>query len=199
MSAHADRVDGLPVELEGGRSTGWWGMGLFITTEIAIFGSALASYFYLRSQAPTWPPAGIEEPDILYGSILTVVLLSSSIPIWFAERSIRHGRTVGLRAGFAVALVLALIFLAMQAFEWHASTFTQRDGAYGSLWFTITGLHGAHVIGAVLIVGLLLVRAFRGHFDEDHHLAVSVAAWYWHFVDVVWVLIFVSLYLSPHL
>ena len=198
MSVRAQRVEGLPTELEGGRSTGWWGMGLFITTELAIFGSALASYFYLRTQAPTWPPAGVEEPDILYGSILTVILLSSSIPIWLAERSIRRGNTRGLRLGFAVALVLALIFLGMQAFEWHVSDFTQRDGAYGSLWYTITGLHGAHVIGAVLIVGLLLVRSFRGHFDEEHHLAVSVGALYWHFVDVVWIFIFMSLYLSPH-
>jgi heme/copper-type cytochrome/quinol oxidase subunit 3 len=199
VNARSEQVEGLPLELEGRRSTGWWGMVLFIITELALFGSALASYFYLRTTAPLWPPAGIEQPDIAYGLALTVILLSSSLPIWLGERAIRRGRRGQMQAWFGLALLLALVFLGMQAHEYATSSFGHTDGAYGALWYTITGLHGFHLIGAVLIMGAITVRAFFGHFDRDHHLAVSVGALYWHFVDVVWIAIFLSLYLSPHL
>ena len=193
------RVEGLPTEVEGARSTGWWGMVMFIITELALFGSALASYFYLRFQAPQWPPHGIEEPDLFWGSIATVLLLSSSLPVWLGERSIRRGQVRRMQVWIAVAMVLAIAFLAIQAHEYLSASFDWRTAAYGSLFFTITSLHGLHVIGGLLVLGFLELRAARGTLDAEHHLAVSTGALYWHFVDVVWIAIFSSLYLSTRL
>jgi heme/copper-type cytochrome/quinol oxidase subunit 3 len=189
------RIEHLPVEVEGSRATGWWGMVLFVVTELALFGSALASYFYLRFQSPTWPPPGIEKPDLFWGSIATVLLLSSSIPVYLGERSIERGNLRGLQIGLAVAIALAIAFLAIQAHEYASATFSWRDDAYGSLFFTITGLHGLHVIGGILVLAFLELRAARRTVDAEHHLAVTTGALYWHFVDVVWIVIFPVVYL----
>jgi heme/copper-type cytochrome/quinol oxidase subunit 3 len=174
-------------------------MVLFILAELALFGSALAGYFFLRFHSPEWPPPGIEEPDLMLGGLATVLLLSSSVPMLWAERSIGRGRVGAMRIGIAISILLALAFLSIQAKEYVDATFTYRDSAYGSLFFTITGLHGLHVIAGILIACYLEARSAAGHFDAEHHLAVQTGALYWHFVDVVWIAIFVSLYLSPRI
>lgn len=187
------------VEVRGARATGWWGMVLFIVAELALFGSALAGYFFLRFHAPAWPPPGVEEPDLMLGSLATVLLLGSSVPMLWAERSIRRGRGTQMRIGIALAVVLALGFLSIQAWEYADATFTYRDSAYGSLFFTITSLHALHLVVGIMIALILEARSFAGHFDADRHLAVQTGALYWHFVDLVWIAIFVSLYLSPRI
>lgn len=187
------------VEVRGARATGWWGMVLFIVAELALFGSALAGYFFLRFHSPEWPPAGIEEPDLMLGGVATVLLLGSSVPMMWAERSIARGQVARMRIGVAIAIVLAIAFLSIQAWEYADATFTFRDSAYGSLFFTITSLHGLHVIAGILIASFLEARSAAGHFDADHHLAVQTGALYWHFVDLVWIAIFVSLYISPRI
>jgi len=187
------------VEVRGARATGWWGMVLFIVAELALFGSALAGYFFLRFHAPEWPPPGVEEPDLMLGGLATVLLLASSLPMVWAEHSIRRGRVTQLRIGIAIAVVLAIGFLSIQAWEYADATFTYRDSAYGSLFFTITSLHALHLIVGILIALVLEARSLAGHFDDEHHLAVQTGALYWHFVDLVWIAIFVSLYLSPRI
>jgi heme/copper-type cytochrome/quinol oxidase subunit 3 len=193
MSAQA-----LPTNVRGARSTGWWGMALFIVAELALFGSALAAYFYLRFRSPAWPPAGIEKPDLTLGWIATALLVASSLPMIWAERGIARGSAWQLRAGIAVAMAMATAFLSIQGYEYATAEFGFRTSSYGSLFFTITALHGLHVIGALLIAAYLQARSLAGHFDEDHHLAVQTGALYWHFVDIVWIAIFASLYLSVH-
>ena len=189
----------LPTDVGGARATGWWGMAMFIVAELALFGSALAAYFFLRFQTPTWPPAGIEKPDLVLGGVATALLLSSSLPMLWAERGIARGQVWRLRLGIGVAMVLAIAFLSIQGYEYATAEFGYRTAAYGSLFFTITGLHGLHVIGGLLIASYLEARSFAGHFDEQRHLAVQTGALYWHFVDLVWIAIFVSLYVSPHI
>jgi heme/copper-type cytochrome/quinol oxidase subunit 3 len=127
-------------------SVGALGMILLIATEAALFGALLSAYFYLRVGAEPWPPAGIEPPEKLLVSIGTVLLLSSSIPLARAQSAIARGDRGRSHAYLAVAWVMGAGFLGIQAHEYLTSTFRPDTGAYGSLFFTITGAHGAHLL-----------------------------------------------------
>jgi heme/copper-type cytochrome/quinol oxidase subunit 3 len=118
--------------------------------------------------------------------------------MWWADRAIARGDVRRLRIGLAVAFVLAAAFLGIQVFEYASSEFSWSTNAYGSLFFTVTGFHGLHVLLALLLNAALQVRAAFGDFDERRHGAVETVALYWHFVDVVWILIFLSLYVGPY-
>ena len=189
----------LPHELSGPRSPGWWGVMMVIFTEAMLFGALLASYFYLRFHAPDWPLGGIDPPELLIASINTALLLSSSVAMWWAERSIGRGKVGGLRLGLALSFILGAVFLGLQMFEYSRTPFTPQVNAYTSLFFTITGLHGAHVLAGLIIMAVVQVRAWLGHFSERRYLGVQATALYWHFVDVVWLFVFTSLYLSVRL
>jgi cytochrome c oxidase subunit III len=188
------REDRLPTTAAGARSTAWWGMVWFIAAELALFGTFLASYFYLRFQASSWPPGEVEDPDLVIAAIMTALLLSSSVPMWFAERGIKRGDVGALRLGLALSMALGLAFLGVATYEFATATFSWRTDAYGSLFLFITGFHAAHVVGGLLMNGFVQARAGRGHFDGEHHAAVEVTALYWHFVDAVWIALYVALY-----
>jgi heme/copper-type cytochrome/quinol oxidase subunit 3 len=132
---------------------------------------------------------------------MTALLLPSSVPVMWAERGIRKGQRWRLRAGLTITLVLGLGFLAMQAWEYSEDLkkHTLTTDAYSSLFYTITGFHGFHVAVGLLMVGWLLAASLRGSFGYRRHERVRLTAIYWHFVDLVWVAIFLSLYLSPRL
>jgi heme/copper-type cytochrome/quinol oxidase subunit 3 len=182
----------------GSQSTSWWGMVMLIVTEATLFGALISAYFYLRFNAPAWPLGGIERPELILPGIGTVILLSSSIPMYLAERGIRAGKVGRLRLGLAISLVLGAIFLGIQAAEYLRSDFRPWTNAYGSLFYTITAFHGLHVLGALLLNAGVQVLAWRGHFNARQHAGVQNVALYWHFVDAVWIVIFASLYLSPY-
>jgi len=186
-------------ELSGSRSAGWWAMLILILNEAVLFGSLIASYFYIRINSPDWPQANIPRPELLLPIVMTVILVSSSFFMQWAESSIKHGNVRRMRLALLIAMLLAVIFLLMQVYEYSASEFTPQSAAFGSLFFGITGLHGAHVLSAVLMNLFLQARAGLGHFSERRHLAVENTVLYWHFVDLVWLVVFSSLYLSPHL
>ncbi len=192
-------IGGLPTELSGGRSPAWWGMWTLILTELMLFTALLLSYFYIRSGYSDWPPIGIKRPEMLFSTIATVILLGSSIPMAWADSSIRRGNVGSLKLGLALAMMLGAIFIGLQIFELTRLDFTPRTNAYGSLFVTITSVHTAHLLVGILMSGYLLVRAFLGHFNARRHLAVQNVALYWHFVDVVWIAIFTSLHISPHI
>jgi len=198
MSVRAIAPDALPVYVSGDRATGWWGMVLFVATEATIFGCLLASYFYLRVSAPAWPPDGIKFPELTLPIPMTVLLVGSSLPMWWAESGIHQGKRGRLRLGLAVAFVLAAAFLIMQAIEYRNKDFAISTNAYGSLFYLITGLHGMHVLAALVMNAVVQVRAWLRHFDARRNLAVQNLALYWHFVDAVWIFIFLSLYISPY-
>jgi heme/copper-type cytochrome/quinol oxidase subunit 3 len=177
-------------------------MLLLIATEATIFALLLVSYFYdqIESTGP-WPPDGIPEPKLLVPAVMTALLMASSVPTYLADASIRRGEVDRLRLYLASTLLLGAAFLALQAWEYSdkLDLFRPQTNAYGSFFYTITGLHGAHVIVGLLLLGWVLVWAFRGRYGADRHLAVEISSLYWHFVHVVWLFVFLSLYLSPRL
>jgi len=188
----------LPSDLAGPRSTGWWGMILLIANEAALFGALLTGYFYLRFSAPAWPLGGLEPPSLLLPAINTVLLVSSSLVFAWGEHGLTHGHGGRLRLGLAIAFALGAAFLAIQLFEYSRETFTPQTNAYASLFYAITGLHGLHVLAGLIMLGVIQVRAWLGHFNPQHYLGVQAASMYWHFVDVVWLFVFTIVYLSPH-
>jgi heme/copper-type cytochrome/quinol oxidase subunit 3 len=193
----------LPIVATGPDSFGWWGMWGIIATEAMLFGSLLASYFYLRFRAgAAWPPGGIHKPELVLPLIMSAILWSSSIPVHIADRAIRRGNHGLLRFGLLAGFLLGATFLGMQVLVEYPKTLTEfhpTTNAYGSLFFTITGFHGFHVVVGLLISLWTQMRAWQGAFDEHRHVTVQNFAMYWHFVDVVWVLVLLTVYVSPHL
>jgi len=188
----------LPVAPTGRLASGWYGMVFLIATEGALFVYLLFSYFYLASQTPgVWPPSG--APDLLVASVNTAVLLTSSVAAWFGQKGIERGSSGKLIGGLVTALVLGGIFVGVQVHEWLGKSFTPATNAYGSLFFTITGLHIAHVVVGLLILVFLTGWAAMGRFTAARHVHVTVGILYWHFVDVVWLVVFTSLFLTPRL
>lgn len=174
---------------------GWWGMLLLVFTEAMLFAFLLASYFYAKSQSPGWPPE--PPPELRLPMLNTGILLASSGTMWWAERAIGAGRTGWLRAGLLATVALGAVFLTIQGIEYAHAHFGPATHAYGSLFFVITGFHGSHVAVGLAMILFTVARAWLGHFSADRHLGVRVTAFYWHFVDVVWLFVFTSLYLSP--
>ena len=183
------------------RESGWWGMLLFIAAEATIFGVLFATYFYLRfKNAPVWPPGGIEKPTLGLPLLMSAFLLSSSIPMHFAELGVKRGKDKWLKIGLALSFILGAAFLVvMLGLEYpeKLKEFTAQTNVYGSLFFLITGLHGTHVFVGLVMNGWTQVKTYSGRFDERHHLTVLNVAAYWHFVDAIWIFVFLTLYLSP--
>ncbi len=196
-------VGDLPQHVEGPRAFGWWGMVWLIATEATLFASLIASYFYLRFRSgPEWPPGGIEAPEIGLPLVMSAILLSSSLPVHLAESAIRKGNQRGLCMGLAAGFVLGAVFLGITVgIEWPEKLheFSPRTNVYGSLYFTLTGFHASHVLVGLGISAWTQIRAWAGIFDSSRHLTVQNFVMYWHFVDVVWVFVFVTIYLSPNL
>ncbi|MGH7657278.1 MAG: cytochrome c oxidase subunit 3 [Gemmatimonadales bacterium] len=179
-------------------STGAWGMAMFIATEAALFAMLLFSYFYLAAvNGSEWLPES--APSATLALVNTAILLLSSGSMWWAELGVRRGSNVQLRAGLLITLLLGLIFLSIQGVEYGHAGFTPSSHAYGSMFFTVTGLHGVHVAVGLLMNLFVQARAWRGDFTAASHQHVTGAAWYWHFVDAVWLAVFTTLYLSPRL
>jgi len=148
-----------------------------------------------------WPPA-ITEDARFQGTfdpwdlplVNTLILLTSGTTVTWAHYALQEGNRRGLIWGLALTVVLGLVFSALQAYEYMHAAFTFSGHIYGSTFFMATGFHGFHVIIGTLFLAVVLARALLGHFTEKHHFGFEAAAWYWHFVDVVWLFLFVSIY-----
>jgi len=192
MSAQAPtrRQGGFPIPLVG--------MLLFISSEVMFFGGLFATYFSARASfAGAWgPPPGAPELEILPVPLpITLILLSSSLTMHWAVRAIGRGDSGRLRLWLVVTLGLGLVFLAGQVYDYTTLGFGISDGVYGTVFYTLTGFHGAHVFGGVVGLSILTARAGQGQFSARNHVAVEAVSYYWHFVDVVWVALFTTLYL----
>lgn len=189
----------LPPPPTSSADVGFWGMALFVATEGTMFAVLIGSYLFLGTANPGWPPPGIERPKLVLAPIMTIVLLSSSATMFWAERGIKRGDRTRLSLGLAITIVLGLIFLAIQGVEYadKLSKVLPNAHAYAASFYTITSFHALHVITGLLLLSYTLVRSLLGHFDGQQHLAVKNAGLYWHFVDAVWIVIFTTLYLSP--
>lgn len=184
--------------VEGGRPSGMsmplLGMVLFIASEVMFFGGLFGAYFNIRADASQWPPAGLEKLNWHLPAVFTGVLILSSFTLHLALHAIRRGNTRALIKWTAITLLLGVIFLTGQLYDYSTLRFTIRDGVYGSTFYTLTGFHGAHVFAGLCYLFIVLVRGSTGQFSKFSHAAVEGASLYWHFVDVVWVVLFLILY-----
>jgi cytochrome c oxidase subunit 3 len=184
-------------EEERGMSRGMAGMVLFIASEVMLFGGLFAAYFFVRNQADVWPPEGVHEVSAGLGAVLTAILIASGV--------IGHMGVVGAKKGnnslfllcMGAAIILGTVFIAGQAYEWFElmhEGLTAESGVYGSTFYVLTGFHGAHVIAGLLMLIVVFVRAYWRDFTPARHVFADAAMLYWHFVDFVWVILFVILY-----
>jgi cytochrome c oxidase subunit 3 len=188
----------LPVGPYERKGAGWWGVLCLIATEAALFAYLLFSYYFYDFQLPhSWRPP--EPPKLLLSAPDTGVLLASSVAVWLGERALKRGSRAGAMAGVLVGIVLGATFIVVQLFEWKSKSYTPQSSVYGSLYFTLTTFHLAHVLLGLLALLFLLLWIGLGYFDRERHAAVSNVGVYWHFVDAVWLLIFFTFYLSPYL
>jgi heme/copper-type cytochrome/quinol oxidase subunit 3 len=192
IALHGDERTG------GHANVAWWGMLLFLLNEATLFASLIASYFFLATANASWPPAGVEKPTLLLPLIMTAALLSSSGALVYGERGLQAGNRRRYHIGVGVTIVLGLVFLALQTKEYadKLQKLTPSQGSYGSMFYTITGLHGAHVMFGLMFLGWALAREVKGTATATS-AGLRNASLYWHFVDGVWLVILTSLYLSP--
>jgi cytochrome c oxidase subunit 3 len=202
MTAHA------PVQHREQLSKGMLGFILFLASEVMFFGGLFAAYFIARADAPEWPPESFLTPEQIASGvhlelelgipiIATIILVSSSFVIQWGVVAIKKGNRTGLIWSLFLTLVMGLTFLTLQLYDYAQLPFGAGDTIYGTTFFTLTGFHGAHVTGGALFIFVVLMRSLGGQFDARNHEAVEACSMYWHFVDVVWIALFVILYAIP--
>nr|WFP43284.1 cytochrome c oxidase subunit III [Hemigyrus spinosus spinosus] len=177
-----------------------WGMILFIISEIFFFISFFWAFFH-SSLSPSielgtiWPPSGIQPFNPLQIPLLnTAILLSSGISMTWAHHSLMEGNSTQTTQGLLITIMLGIYFSILQAYEYMEASFTIADATYGSTFFMATGFHGLHVIIGTSFLFICFTRHFLHHFSPNHHFGFEAAAWYWHFVDVVWLFLYISIY-----
>jgi cytochrome c oxidase subunit 3 len=174
------------------------GVILFVASECVFFAALFGAYFTVRSIAGNdWPPAGISEGLHAWPlpAIATTFLVLSSVTMQFAIWAIRRGDRPTMLRFLKITLVLGIVFLGMQAYDYSTLGFSISDTVYGTTFFTMTGFHGAHVAGGVVFIYLMLARGWSGQLTREDHTGLEAAAIYWHFVDIVWIGLFCTLYL----
>ncbi len=171
------------------------GMLLFIISEIMVFGAFFTAYFFIRVvQGDAWPATGTELPKLVAG-VNTAILLSSSLTMHWTLVSAKTNNRFGMKAGIATTLLLGMSFLFIQINEYVHIGFAPSDTAQGTIFYGLTGLHGAHVFIGLTLLAMVTVRVFRGHFTPEEHLGIEVPGIYWHFVDVMRVVVYTTVYI----
>lgn len=171
------------------------GMLLFIISEVMVFGAFFTAYFFIRIVTDNpWPAEGMHLPVAVAG-VNTAILVSSSFTLHWAETSIKNGNRAGLRAGILATFLLGATFLFIQINEYVHVGFAAHDSAQASVFYGLTGLHGAHVAVGLTLLAIVTIRAFRGHFSPESHRGVEVPGIYWHFVDIMWIVVYTTVYI----
>ncbi len=185
-----------------------YGMILFIASEIMFFVAWFWAFFdaslfaneaiqqaRVQYTGGVWPPKGTEVFDAWHLPLLnTLILLTSGTTITWAHHALLHGDREGLKKGLILTIVLGMVFSGVQAYEYMVAPFAFKNSLYGATFFMSTGFHGFHVLVGTIFLMVCLIRVYMGHFTPKQHLGFEFAAWYWHFVDVVWLFLFVSIY-----
>ena len=197
MSASTVRIE--PVPRARGYSTAWWGMVVLITTEAMVFIALLSAYFFVRAGAPVWPPPGIAPPELHRSVVFSIVLMASSIPIFWMEHALFRGHMRQVVVTLAIAFLMGAAFLGNTAYDFLHMEFGLRENAYASLFWVIIGLHAIHVFIGLLMSATVQLKVWTGRVTPERHVTPEVFALYWHFVDGVWIFVFSSLILSPHI
>jgi cytochrome c oxidase subunit III len=188
----------LPSHAFEHRSPLWWGIIGLIVIEATVFASLVASFFYLRSNFPQWPPDGTRSPELLKPTLATLVLLASAIPMYWADSSLKQGRTFPLKVGPLISIALALVFLAMKVVEYRDIGFRWDTHAYGSVVWTIVGFHSAHVLALVLKTAVVTTLAWRNYFNRKRRIGVTVNGLYWYFVVIIWIPLYMTIYWASY-
>jgi cytochrome c oxidase subunit 3 len=193
-----------------------WGMGWFIFSEVMFFGALFGALFYSRiitipelgatdllwpNFNGVWPSAGpgVKESFTPMGpwgipAINTLILLSSGATVTWAHWGLKNNNRTQLKIGLILTILLGALFIALQIHEYSSATFSFKTGIYGATFYILTGFHGAHVTLGAIMLSVILGRVYAGHFTPERHFAFEAVSWYWHFVDVVWLLLFVFVY-----
>jgi cytochrome c oxidase subunit III len=215
LTASQPALDPSLHDARGGISNPVLGMILFICSEVMFFSGLFAAYFSVRASSLVWPPvvaaangdaAAVEAAKQLtesfkihdepwFAAILTVILIISSITCQVAVWSIRRGDRPGFVRAIGVTLLLGIAFLIGQVYDYSQLGFGISDTPFGTTFYTLTGFHGAHVFGGAVMLSVVLYRGLAGQFSARHHDAVEAVSLYWHFVDVVWIVLFSTLYI----
>nr|AYP72690.1 cytochrome c oxidase subunit III [Chrysodinopsis sp. EMHAU-1507081] len=177
-----------------------WGMILFIVSEILFFASFFWGFFH-SSLSPTieigmkWPPMGISTFNPLEIPLLnTIILLTSGLTVTWSHHSLMENNYNEAIQSLSITVLLGIYFTILQGYEYLEAPFTIADSAYGSSFFMATGFHGLHVMIGTTFLLICLIRMYLNHFSANHHFGFEAAAWYWHFVDVVWLFLYISIY-----
>ena len=171
------------------------GMLLFIISEVMLFGAFFTAYFFIRVVANAdWPAEGTHLPVAVAG-VNTAILISSSFTMHWSLESAKNENRAGLRVGLLTTFLLGLTFLLIQINEYVHIGFAPADHAQGTIFYSLTGLHGAHVFVGLTLLLFATIRAFRGHFSAKEHRGVEVPGIYWHFVDVMWIIVYSTIYI----
>jgi cytochrome c oxidase subunit 3 len=178
-----------------GTSSPILGMVLFVASEAMFFAALFGAYASMAAKAAIWPPLNIPIPDLPIPIVLTVVLVSSSVVLQIGVGFARRGNSTGLGWSLSLTVLLGVTFLALQSYDYSQLTFGIHSGIYASLFYVMTGLHMAHVVGGVVFLSLVLAQHWTGQLSLRRHEPVEAAAIYWHFVDVVWIGLFTTFYL----
>ena len=179
-----------------------YGMILFIASEVMFFVAWFWAYFnaalYPSSHegiGGVWPPQGIEVLDpFVFPLLNTLILLLSGTTVTWAHHALIHGDRKGLKQGLWVTIALGLLFSVVQAYEYQHAAFGMSDNIYGASFYMATGFHGFHVVVGTIFLIVCLARTYKGDFTPTQHFGFEAAAWYWHFVDVVWLFLFIAIY-----
>jgi cytochrome c oxidase subunit III len=172
------------------------GMLLFIISEVMVFGAFFTAYFFIRVVAgDDWFPIDGKELPVAVAGVNTCILVSSSFTMHWAQTSIKNGNRLGLKAGILTTFLLGLTFLFIQVNEYVHIGFAPHDFAQGSVFYGLTGLHGAHVFVGLTLLLTVTIRSWRGHFSPEEHRGVEVPGIYWHFVDVMWIVVYTTVYI----
>jgi cytochrome c oxidase subunit III len=190
----------LPTLVSGARAPLWWGMLFLVLIECLVFGAFIAGYLYLRFLAPEWPPAGIEPPDLLLPTVNSLILIGSSVAIYFGDKAIsERGDQRGMLIGVGLAALFGLVFVLLKVVEYYDSEYYWDSHAYGSVVWTMIVFHSSHVVSVLLKAVVVLYLGFKGHFTKHRSLGVKVNGLYWHFVVVIWIPLYLAIYWAPRI
>ena len=171
------------------------GMLLFIISEVMVFGAFFTAYFFIRvAQGNPWPAQGTKLPVEVAG-VNTAILVSSSFTMHWAQTAIKKGNRFALKAGMLTTFALGATFLFVQINEYANIGFAPQDHAQQTIFYSLTGLHGAHVFIGLCLLLFVNIRAFRGHYTPEEHRGVEVPGIYWHFVDIMWIIVYTTVYI----
>lgn len=172
-----------------------WGLLTFLISESLMFGALFATYLYLRGFAAEWPPAGTEV-ELLVPSINTIILVSSSFVIHLGDTAVKKNDVKGLRLWYGITALMGAVFLAGQVYEYLSLGYGLTTNVFANCFYVMTGFHGLHVfIGLLLILGVMWRSRRPGHYSEHKHTGVEMAEIYWHFVDIIWIILFSLIYI----